>query len=196
MIVVLGAAALLAAVAAAAGFATRRRQPALSVGPRRILFPFAGHALSQRALDAALRLALAERATLVPVLLARVPLQLALDAPLPRQCTAGLPLLETIEQRATALGVPVDARVDRGRTLRHAMREAIAHERFDRLVAAAGSARGEGFQSDDVAWLLDHVPGEVVIIRPAGDDLLATPAPRLHLRRDRRTRRPAHAVAG
>jgi hypothetical protein len=142
-----------------------RRRPALTAGPRRILFPFTGHGLSQRALDAALRLARAEHATLVPVFLARVPMQLPLDSPLPRQCTAGLPLLETIEQRAAAAGVPVDSRVDRGRTLRHAMREAIAHERFDRLVVAAGDGLGSG----DVAWLLDHAPGEVVIIRPAGE---------------------------
>ena len=110
----------------------------------------------------------------MPVFLARVPLQLPLDAPLPRACTEGLPLLETIEQRAATAGVPVDSRVDRGRTLRHAMREAIAHERFDRIVVAAASARSEGLRSDDVAWLLDHAPGEVVIIRPGGDDRLTT----------------------
>jgi nucleotide-binding universal stress UspA family protein len=162
IIAVLAATALVLALAALA--LLRRRTP-LTAGPRRILFPFTGHALSQRALDAALRLARAEDATLVPVFLARVPMQLPLDSPLPRQCTAGLPLLETIEQRAAAAGVPVDARVDRGRTLRHAMREAIAHERFDRLVVAAG----DGLDSSDVAWLLDHAPGEVVIVRPAGE---------------------------
>jgi hypothetical protein len=145
----------------------RRRAPALTAGPKRILFPFAGRELSRRALDAALRLAAAEQATLVPVFLARVPLQLPLDSALPRQCTEGLPLLETIEQRAATVGVPVDARVDRGRTVRHAMREAISHERFDRIVVAAASAGSGGLHSDDVAWLLDHAPGEVVIIRPS-----------------------------
>jgi nucleotide-binding universal stress UspA family protein len=150
----------------------RQAAPPLPASANRILFPFAGHALSRRALDAALRLALAERATLVPVFLARVPLQLPLDAPLPRQCTEGMPLLETIEQRAVARGVPVDARIERGRTLRHGLREAIAHERFDRLVVAAASLTSEGFRGDDIAWLLDHAPGEVVIIRPAGDDRL------------------------
>ena len=122
------------------------------------------------ALDAALRLALADHATLVPVFLVRVPMQLGLDSPLPRQCSEGLPLLETIEQRAATLGVTVDARVDRGRTLRHAMRQAMTHEHFDRLVVAAASARSEGFGSEDIAWLLDHAPGEVVIVRPGGDD--------------------------
>jgi nucleotide-binding universal stress UspA family protein len=155
-------------------YVRERRQAAhrLPASDRRILFPFAGRALSRRALDAALRLALAEGATLVPVFLARVPLQLPLDAPLPRQCTEGMPLLETIEQRAVARGVPVDARIERGRTLRHGLREAIAHERFDRIVVAAASLRSEGFRGDDIAWLLDHAPGEVVIIRPAGDDRL------------------------
>ena len=165
----------LAVVAAVLGGLHRARPPrgrSMNASPKRILFPFAGHALSRRALDAALRLAAAEHATLVPVFLARVPLRLPLDSPLPRQCTEGLPLLETIEQRAATLGVPVDSRVDRGRTLRHAMREAIAHERFDRIVVAAASARSEGLRSEDVAWLLDHAPGEVVIIRPGGDDRL------------------------
>jgi hypothetical protein len=165
MIVVLAAAAVVLALAALAVALSRRRRPPLTAGPHRILFPFTGHGLSQPALDAALRLARAEHATLVPVYLARVPMQLPLDSPLPRQCTAGLPLLETIEQRAATASVPVDARVDRGRTLRHAMREAIAHERFDRLVVAAGDGLGSG----DIAWLLDHAPGEVVIIRPAGE---------------------------
>ena len=164
----------------------RRAEP-LPTSANRILFPFAGHALSRRALDAALRLALAEGATLVPVFLARVPLQLPLDAPLPRQCTEGMPLLETIEQRAVARGVPVDARIERGRTLRHGLREAIAHERFDRLVVAAASLKSEGFRGDDIAWLLDHAPGEVVIIRPAGDDRLN--GRKLRDARDGRSRR-------
>jgi hypothetical protein len=148
----------------------RRRARTLRSAPKRIMFPFVGRAISRRALDAAIRLALADGATLVPVFLARVPMHMPLDAALPRQCTEGLPLLETIEQRAFGLGVPVDARIERGRTVRHAMREAIAHERYDRLVVAATGGRAEGFHSDDVAWLLDHAPGEVVVIRPDGDD--------------------------
>ncbi len=160
----------------------RRRTRTLRTSPKRILFPFVGRALSRRALDAALRLALTDGATLVPVFLARVPMHMPLDAALPRQCTEGVPLLETIEQRAFGLGVPVDARIERGRTVRHAMREAIAHERYDRLVVAAASGRAEGFHSDDIAWLLDHAPGEVVVIRPDGDD-------RLSLRRRRNLRR-------
>jgi nucleotide-binding universal stress UspA family protein len=162
----------------------RHRARTMRTSAKRILFPFVGRALSRRALDGALRLALADGATLVPVFLARVPMRLPLDTPLPRQCTQGMPLLETIEQRAVALGVPVDARIERGRTYRHALREAIAHERYDRLVVAAASLRSEGFHGDDIAWLLDNAPGELVIIRPDRDDRLDASGRPAKLRQD------------
>jgi nucleotide-binding universal stress UspA family protein len=174
----------------------RRRARTLRSSPKRILFPFVGRALSRRALDAALRLAGSDGATLVPVFLARVPMHMPLDAPLPRQCTEGMPLLETIEQRAFALGVPVDARIERGRTQRHALSEAIAHERYDRLVVAAAVGRSEGFHSDDIAWLLDHAPGEVVVIRPDGDDRLSTRKRRDRSREDAAAPPRQPALAG
>jgi nucleotide-binding universal stress UspA family protein len=163
---------LLVAIAAAAiaSFATwrfRRRQTVLTPSSRRILFPFFGVALSQSALDAALRLCRAEEATLVPAYLARVPLTLALDAPLPRQAAQALPTLEAIEQRALSAGVPVDSRIERGRTRRHAIRELIDHEHYDRIVAAASANGNDGFSADDIAWLLGHAPGEIVILRAA-----------------------------
>jgi nucleotide-binding universal stress UspA family protein len=164
-----GVAVLAAAALVLGGLYLRdraRHARAMRAAARRILFPFAGHALSRRALEAALRIAVSERATLVPVFLAQVPMQLPLDVALPRQCSEGLPLLETIEQRAASLGVPVETRIERGRTLRHALREAIEHERFDRIVVAAASQQSPGFHGDDIAWLLDFAPGEVVIIRP------------------------------
>jgi nucleotide-binding universal stress UspA family protein len=148
---------------------------------RRLLFPFVASALSQRALDAALRLARAEGATVLPVCLARVPLTLPLDSPLPRQAAVCLPLQEAIEQRAAAFGVPVDARVERGRTYRHALRRTIATERFDRIVLAAtgdGGEVGGGFEPGDVAWLLATAPGEIVVLRPGAEDQLLPSPPR------------------
>jgi hypothetical protein len=144
----------------------RHRAPrAAPPSPRRILFPFTADALSPGALDAALRLAAAEHATLVPAFLARVSLTLPLDASLPRQCGVAMPLLEAVEQRAAAFGVPVDARIERGRDYRHALRRTLDHERYDRLVVAAETNGGGGLHSDEVAWLLDHAPGELVILR-------------------------------
>jgi nucleotide-binding universal stress UspA family protein len=182
VIIVLLAAALV--MLAGRHLGSLRRRPAAVTprpGARRILFPFVASALSQRALDAALRLARAEDATLLPVFLARVPLTLPLDAPLPRQASVCLPLQDVIEQRAAAFGVPVDARVERGRTYRHALRRTIDAERFERIVMAAASrdgAVGGGFGPDDVAWLLAHAPGEIVVLRPGAEDQLLPSLPR------------------
>jgi hypothetical protein len=171
--------ALLAVALVALGsvYVTNRRRPSGAPvgGTRRILFPFVADALSQRALDAALRLAHAEEATLVPVFLARVSLQLPLDTPLPRQSAIALPLQEAIEHRAAAFGIPVDSRIERGRTYRHALHQTIDCERFDRIVIAAAAPAGPGFHADDVAWLLDNAPGEIVVLRPDRDEVLTPP---------------------
>jgi nucleotide-binding universal stress UspA family protein len=177
-VIVILAAALVALLVYPKRGALRRPVTAPPPGTRRILFPFVGSSLSQRALDAALRLARAEGATLMPVFLARVPLTLPLDAPLPRQAAVCLPLQEAIEQRAAAYGVPVDARVERGRTYRHALRQTIANERFERIVMAAASDGGPGFGPDDVAWLLATAPGEIVVLRPGAEDQLMPSPPR------------------
>jgi hypothetical protein len=136
---------------------------------RRILFPYVGAQLSISALDAALRIARAEHATLVPAYLAPVPMAVPLDTPIPRACGQAFELQEAIEQRATETGVPVDGRIGRGRTVRHALRGLLADERYDRIVVAAATARTDGLSSADVAWLLEHAPGEVVVLRPADD---------------------------
>jgi nucleotide-binding universal stress UspA family protein len=157
----------------------RRQTPLPSAGRRRILFPFVGEALSADALDCALRLASAEHATLVPALLSRVPFTLPLEAVLPQQGTISLGLQDAIEQRASTFGVPVDARIERGRTHRHALRQAIATERYDRIVVAAAYANGPGIAADDVRWLLDNAPGEIVVLRPNTDTHITPPrAPR------------------
>jgi hypothetical protein len=78
-----------------------------------------------------------------------------------------MPLLEAIEQRAAREHVPVDARIERGRTYRHAIRELLEHERYDRIVVAAASEGADGFDAADIAWLLEHAAGEIVVLRPA-----------------------------
>ncbi len=169
-VIVILAVAVTALVAARVRDHVRRPAPVRATSARRILFPFVAGALSQRALDAALRLAAAERATLVPVFLARVSLDLPLESPLPRQCSMAMPLLEAVEQRATEAGIPVDARIVRGRNRRHALRQAIAEENFDRIVIAASEHGNHGFDPDDVAWLLDNAPGEIVVLRASDED--------------------------
>jgi nucleotide-binding universal stress UspA family protein len=134
---------------------------------RRVLFPFLGSRVSESALDATLRLARAENATLMPVLIALVPMRLPLDVPIARQWERAMPLLEAIEQRAARVGVPVDSRIETGRTPRHALQSLIEHEDFDRIVVPAGTKRSTGFSAADVAWLLDNAPGEIAVLRPS-----------------------------
>lgn len=169
LVAVVLAIALVALAATHLDYRRRRPKRPLTKGAGRILFPFMPGALSQRALDAALRLARAEGATLVPVFLARVSMQLPIDAPLPRQSGVALSLQEAIEQRATAWGIPVDARIERGRTYRHALRQTFEHEHYDRIVLAAAAHGDPGFDAADVAWLLDNAAGEIVVLRPDRD---------------------------
>ncbi|MGC1851780.1 MAG: universal stress protein, partial [Solirubrobacterales bacterium] len=79
-----------------------------------ILLPFTGTAISRRAVDAALRLARAEDATLMPAYLAVVPKRLPLDCSIPAEAAKAMPMLEAIEQRAAAQAVGVDSRIERG----------------------------------------------------------------------------------
>lgn len=137
---------------------------------RRILLPFTGTSISRRAFDAAVRLARVEHATLMPCYLATVPLNLPLETPLPGQCLRAMPLLETIEQRALAQEVDVDARITRGRTFRDALRRTLETEHVDRVIVSATSDPGAGFSSEDLVWLLERADAEVLILRPAPED--------------------------
>ena len=91
--------------------------------------------------------------------------------------------------------MPVDARIERGRTYRHALRQTIANERFDRVVIAAASQGSHGFGPGDVAWILDRAPGEIVVLRLSKDEHLGPPVPRTHRRLPRSGRTHTH-VAG
>ncbi len=137
---------------------------------RRILLPFTGQAISRRSFEAAVRLAKAENATIMPAFLARVPMNLPLDSALPVQCASGMPLLEAIEQRITSQGIPVESRIGRGRTARDALRNLLEKEQFDRIIVSADEDPRAGLSYEDLRWLLDRVPAEILILRTAPDD--------------------------
>jgi hypothetical protein len=145
--------------------AVRRGRRRITPGAERILFPLLGSTVSKSALDATLRLARAEGATLVPAYLATVPLHLPMDAPLPLECETAMPVLETIEQRAAMLDVSVDSRIQTGRSPRHALRQLLDSERFDRIVVPAATSSSAGFAAEDISWLLENGPGEIVVLR-------------------------------
>ena len=57
--------------------------------------------------------------------------------------------------------------------MRHTLHELLTTERYDRIIVAAATAQTDGLGSADVAWLLEHAPGEVVALRPADEAVLA-----------------------
>jgi hypothetical protein len=137
----------------------------LKPGAQRILVPFSGGTLDPTVLDAAIRLARAEDATLVPAYLVLVPLRYSEESPLTDEVAVAMPLLEAVERAAIRAGVPVDARIEKGRTLTHALRLLWDAERFDRIIAPA-IGNGHGFTAKDLAWLLENAPAETIVLKP------------------------------
>ena len=158
----------------------RRRPPKrlpVSATARRVLVPFSGR-LDETVLSAAIRIARAEDAVLVPAYLLVVPLRYDEDSPLKDEVKMAMPLLEAVEHAALRAGVPVDARIEKGRTLTHALRRLWEVERFDRIVAPAPVNGGGGFTEKELAWLLANAPTETLVLKP-----MPTGAPRIRSKR-------------
>jgi hypothetical protein len=156
-------------VALAASLVLQRRRPRrlpLPSRARRILLPFTRGELDPTVLQAAIRIARAEDAVLVPAYLLVIPLRLGESSPATQEVERALPLLEAVEHAALVAGVPVDARIERGRTPTHALQRLWEVERFDRIVAPAPSGNGDGFTPKDLTWLLTHAPSETLVLRP------------------------------
>ena len=173
VVVLVAVAGVLIGVAAGYWLPPHGRVPARdsSQAVRRILLPFTGQEINRRSLEAAVRLAKAENAIIMPAFLARVPMNLPLETALPVQSARGMPLLEAIEQRVSSQGIPVDSRVGRGRSPRDALRKLIEGEHFDRIIVSADEdPRAGGLGYDDLRWLLERVPAEILILRPAPQD--------------------------
>ena len=145
----------------------RRRAAEARPGASRLLVPFSGGQLEPAVLDAALRLARADEAVFVPAYLIMVPFSLSMDAPLTHEVEVALPLLEAVELRAQREGIPVDARLERGRSLRDALRRLWDVERFDRILLPVSADERAGVDERDVAWILMHAPTETLALRPA-----------------------------
>jgi len=144
-----------------------RRSPRPPAYPeRRLLVPFTGGALEPTVLSAAIRIARAEGATLVPAYLLVLPRSLAEDAPATQEVTLAMPLLEAVELEALKAGVPVDARIEKGRTPVHALSRLWEVEPFDRVIAPAPAGHAAGFTPKDLTWILTHAPIEALVLRP------------------------------
>ena len=156
-----------------AALAYRSRPPrALRVpqNGRRLLVPFSGGGLDPAVLHAAIRVARAEQAVLVPAYLLVVPLEYAEDAPVRREVAIAMPVLEAVEQAALRAGVPVDALIERGRTPTHALARLWEVEQFDRVIAPASAGGHLGFSPKELTWILTHAPTETLVLRPSPDE--------------------------
>jgi len=131
-----------------------------------VLVPFTRGHLDPTVLAASIRIARAEDATLVPAYLILIPPEYPLEAPMKEECAQAIPLLEAVENAASKAGVPVDARVESGRTPIHALERLWDVEHFDRIVVPAPVGRDAGFSLKDLTWILAHAPSETVILRP------------------------------
>lgn len=164
-------AALVAVAAALLAVVALLRRPGLEKRTRigRVLVPFTGGALDETVLGAAIRIARAEDATLVPAYLIVIPLELAENAPMQKDVAVAMPLLEAVEHAALRAGVPVDARVESGRTPIHALKRLWDVEQFDRIVVPAPAGRRSGFSAKDLTWMLEHAPSQTLILKPSPD---------------------------
>jgi hypothetical protein len=180
-------AALVVVLAAALVYRSRPPRP---IRPprdaRRILLPFTGDSLDPTVLNAAIRIARIENAVLVPAYLLKVPFEYAEDSPLTKEVGVAVPLLEAVEHAATRCGVPVDARIEKGRTPTHALSRLWEVEQFDRVIAPApvDSRYGSrsGFTPKDLTWILAHAPAETLVLKPSptardADDATLVPPP-------------------
>jgi hypothetical protein len=165
--------ALAILVAALAGVLVYRSRPPRPLraprNARRVLLPFTGNGLDPAVLNAAIRIARAENAVLVPAYLLRVPLEYPEDSPLTKEVAIAMPLLEAIEHAALRCGVPVDARIERGRTPTHALGRLWSVEQFDRVIAPAPADNpngSSGFSPRDLTWILTNSPTETLVLKP------------------------------
>ena len=169
-VVVLAVLVVVLAAALVAVYARRSRRPRrlpVDGSARRVLVAFSG-SLDPTVVDAAIRIARADEAVLVPAYLLVVPLRYAEDSPLHDEVQMAMPFLEAVEHAALRAGVPVDARIEKGRTLTHALKRLWEVERFDRIIAPAPTNR-HGFTEKDLAWVLTHAPSETVVLKPMPD---------------------------
>jgi len=165
-VVIIFALAVAVGIGAAAARLRPRRRPAYQ-GKGRVLVPFSG-TLDPVVLEAAIRVARADEAVLVAAYLLVVPLQYPEDSAQKEKVALALPLLEAVELAALGAGVPVDARIEKGRSLTHALRRLWEVEAFERIVAPA-----PGFTPKELAWILTHAPTETIVLQPSPAALAA-----------------------
>jgi hypothetical protein len=83
-------------------------------------------------------------------------------------------LLEAIDQRASAQGMPIDSRVQPGRSYRDALARLLEREHFDRVIISAADNTRTGLSARDLLWILENANAEVLVLRSAPQDTDST----------------------
>ena len=71
----------------------------------------------------------------------------------------------------------MDARLERGRSVRDALRRLWEVESFDRILIPVSADERVGFDARDIAWILMNAPAETLALRPAEGSLRPSFAP-------------------
>ena len=143
------------------------RRCARASGGKRILVPFTGGALDPTVLAAAIRIARAEEATLVPAYLIVVPLEFSAEAPM-RTAGRGRDAAARSGRARRAARWRSGRRASRERPVRRSMRSSGSGTPSGSTASSCRrrSAGAPGFTPKDLAWMLTHAPSETLILRP------------------------------
>ena len=113
----------------------------------------------------------------MPAYLIMVPFSLALDSPLRQRGRGGAAGARGGRAAGPGRGDPVDARLERGRSLRDALRRLWEVESFDRILLPVSADERTGFDERDIAWILMNAPTETLALRPASGSVRARVTP-------------------
>ena len=100
---------------------------------------------------------------LVPAYLLVVPLEYDRRRPLHGQVEVAMPLLEAVEHAALRAGVPVDARIERGRTPIDALRRLWEVERST-ASSCPRPRRATGLPAEGPDVDAEHAPAETLVL--------------------------------
>lgn len=152
------------------GFGRARRPLPAPIAPKggRILLPFTGERVPERALEVAADLARFREATLVLFYVAIVPVTLNIEAELTREVERGFSALEEAERMVKKVDVHTEIRLERERTARRGIIEMLKREPFDSVVIEMEPA-GPGLklekQIEDITYLFQRIKQEIIIVR-------------------------------
>lgn len=152
------------------GLGKARRPVPTTIAPKggRILLPFTGEKVPERALEVAADLARFRDATLVLFYVAIVPVTLNIEAELTREVERGFTALEEAERLARKAEVRTEIRLERERTARRGIIEMLKREPFDSVVIEMEPA-GPGLklerQIEDMTYLFQRIKEEIIIVR-------------------------------